>query len=367
MTETAKRDSRPAPSADRPLAFFWGDDAFGLESATDLVRTRMTEQLGSPPERWRTRGDGPSPATTIALLTERLATGSMFGAGTLAVVTGIGPLVKRKEDREAFVGLFPRIAPGNGLIVLEETESGRKDAPHRPVVEAITEHGGTVHRFQAPTAGGLSAWIGRQAGERGLTLEPGAARELAGRVGGFVTENDVDRRRQGQIAAMELDKLALYRPDGSISAADVQALVPEAVPGSVWAFTDAVGTRNGAQAIRLLERLLEITPEPVLLAVLHRRIRELLEVASRLSAGETDGSLVRVMKLHPYRAGELIRQARSWQESELEEALGALVELDATVKGAPGRPVGDAQHRLAFTLWVTDRVMRSRDRAALRV
>lgn len=359
MTAPATRDSRPAASSpDRPLALYWGDDAYGLEAATAALRARMAETLGSAPERWRTRGDGASAANTIAQLTERLATGSMFGAGTLAVVSGIGPLVKRGVDRDAFIDLFERIAPGNGLVLIEETDSGRKDPPHRLVVDAVTAHGGDVRRFQAPTAGGLSAWIERRAGERGLTLGQGAARELAGRVGGFVTENDVDRRRQGQIAAMELDKLALYRPDAAISADDVRALVPEAVPGSVWAFTDAVGMRRVGRTLELLERLLATTPEPVLISVLHRRIRELLEVSDRLAQGEPAGSLARSMKLNPFRAERLVEQARMWRTAELETALGGLVEVDATVKGAPGRPIGDAQHRLAFVLWVTESVAR---------
>ena len=89
----------------------------------------------------------------------------------------------------------------------------------------------------------------------------------------------------------ELDKLALYRPAEPVSAEDVKALVPEAVPGSVWAFTDAVGLRDGGRAAELLDRLAATTPEPVLLAVLHRRIRELLEVADHLAAGVQEETL----------------------------------------------------------------------------
>lgn len=357
MTDPAARDAPHAPSTpNRPLALFWGDDAYGLDAATDVVRVRMAEALGEAPERWRIRGDAGSVAGTIAQLTERLATGSMFGAGTLAVVAGIGPLVKRAEDRDGFIALLERVAPGNGLVIVEETESGRKVAPHRAVADAISARGGTVRRFEAPSAGGLTGWIEARARERQMTLARGAAQELARRVGAFVREGDVDRRRQGQLAAMELDKLALYRPDGPITAEDVSALVAEAIPGSVWALTDSVGRRQVDQVVGLLERLTESTPEPVLVAVLHRRIRELLEVSGRLAAGETPGSLVKSMKLHPFRAETLVGQARQWQMVELEDALSGLVDVDATIKGAPGMPIGDAQHRLAFLLWVADRV-----------
>src|SRR4029077_14615982 len=122
--------------------------------------------------------------------------------------------------------------------------------------------------------------------ERGLTLAAGTAKLIAERVGGFVQEGDAERRHQTRIASMELDKLALYRGTAAITLEDVRASVAEAVPGSVWAFTDAVGERRVDRALSLLERLLEATPEPVLLAVLHRRIRELIEIGDRIAAGE---------------------------------------------------------------------------------
>jgi DNA polymerase III subunit delta len=171
-----------------------------------------------------------------------------------------------------------------------------------------------------------------------------------------VTDNDADRRNQTMIADRELDKLALYRGTEPVSAADVEALVAEAVPGSVWAFTDAVGRRDLARASELLERLAATTPEPVLLAVLHRRIRELVEVADRLAAGEKEASIPRAMGIHSFRAEQLVVQARRWTLPELEAALDALVDLDATVKNAPGYGASDAQRRLAFTMWLVERV-----------
>jgi DNA polymerase III delta subunit len=128
------------------------------------------------------------------------------------------------------------------------------------------------------------------------------------------------------------------------------------VPGTIWGFVDAVAARQRDKALELLERLLDVQPEPVLLAVLHRRIRELIEVADRLASGETPGSLVRSMRLQPFRADILARQAGGWSLVELEDALEGLLELDALVKGVGGRAADDARQRLAFDLWITDRV-----------
>ncbi|MCI0345276.1 MAG: DNA polymerase III subunit delta [Chloroflexi bacterium] len=345
--------SAAAPVA--PLAYFWGDDAYGIEAAVEGLRTGPAFAEG-PPERWRAATDPNLAARTLAELRERALTGSLFGSGTLAIVANPGPLVRRNEDRAALIETISAMAPGNGVAFAVETDSGVKEPPQKPLAEAVRAAGGDVRRFEAPREGALAAWIEARARERDLKLAAGAAKELATRVGGFVREGDVDRREQGRIAVGELEKLALYALERPITAGDVQALVSEAVPGSMWAFVDAVGMRQGSRATALLERLLSDTPGPVLLAVLHRRLRELIEVLDRLDSGETPGSLVRSMRLVPFRAESLARQARQWSPDDLDAALDGLLELDATVKGVPGSPSGDAQHRLAFTLWLTDRI-----------
>jgi DNA polymerase III delta subunit len=284
----------------------------------------------------------------------------MFGSGSVALVPGLGALVRTAAGKEEFAAILATVAPGNGLAIVEETESGGREAPSKTVAEAIRSAGGVVAQLQAPREGALAAWIETRARERDIKLANGAARELATRVGGFIREGDVERQQQGRIAVMELEKLALRHADESpVTADDVRELVAEAVPGSMWAFVDAVAMRQRARALEFLERLIEHKPAPVLLAVLHRRIRELIEVQDRLERGESPGSLVRSMRLVPFRAETLARQAKGWSGSELDVALEGLVELDAQVKGVGGRRSTDARDRLAFDLWITDRVASS--------
>ncbi len=347
------------------VAYFWGDDAYSIDVAVDTFRTDATRFPGGAPERWRIRPDNNDPVRLLGELRTRVATGTMFGAGTVAILSNAGQLVRKGTDRAFLIETIGLIAEGNGLVVAEETDSGKKDPPAKALAEAIRAAGGEIRRFEAPREGGLAAWIEARARERHITLGSGAARELATRVGGFVREGDVDRRNQGRLAVMELEKLSLLhettdidavRSGTPISVEDVQALVPEAVPGTVWGFVDAIGLRQRTRAMDLLEPLLDGTPEPVLLAVLHRRLRELIEIADRLAGGEAPGSLVRSMHLQPFRAETLARQARAWTVGELSAALEGLLDLDARVKGVGGTTAGDGQIRLAFDLWIADRV-----------
>ena len=225
----------------------------------------------------------------------------------------------KNEDRDAFLAALGVVAPGNALVILDASQSGAKAPAPKRLADAIAAAGGTVRQFKSPE-GGRARRLDRGRGARtwAARSRPGAAKVLAERVGGFVREADAERRHQTRIASMELDKLALYRGDGADRPDDVAALVAEAVPGSVWAFTDAVGERRVERALGCLDRLLETTPEPVLLAVLHRRVRELIETGDRLAAGERLPAIGKAMGDHQRvpdgeaaRSGEAVDDGRA--------------------------------------------------------
>lgn len=344
----------PDRAAGAPLGYYWGDDTYSIERAADALARRVAGPDGEPLQRWRASGA----ATTAAHIGERVATGALFGGGTVAIVTEPLPLIRAKAARDELLAVLATVAPGNALAFLDPMDRHPKalDASRTALAAAIEAAGGEVRGFPAPKEGGMARWIDDRARERGVRLGRGAAEELARRVGAFVKEGDVDRRRQGQLAAAELDKLALYRLDGEVTADDVRALVSEAVPASAWQLLDQVASRRTREAAELLERVLDVTPEPVVLVQLHRRLRELIEVADLLATGTRPNELPRLLKLHPFRAETLARQAAAWTLPELETALDGLLELDATVKGAGGAMANERARRLAFTLWLAERV-----------
>ena len=340
-----------------PLLYLWGDDDLVAARLVARFEAKLAAEAGAPLERWDLRATLLTAADDAARLHERLATATMFGGGTLAVVANPGVLVRSNADRDTVLRAIAMMAPGNALVVLEATRSGAKGPGSTRLAKAVDAAGGRIVPAVAPNPSAIGAWIEREARERAIPLAPGAARELADRLGSRVTEGDVERRHLTRIATMELDKLALrHVSDGQpISGDDVRDLVAETTPASIWALTDAVGKRRRGEALDALDRVVETTPEPVLLVVLHRRVVELLELGDRLANGEALPAAARAMGIKSeYRAKTLAAQARQWRTDELSAALAGLVELDAAVKGVPGSEVGGAQRRLAFTLWIAD-------------
>jgi DNA polymerase III delta subunit len=340
-----------------PLLYVWGDDDLLASRLVDRFERALSDELGSPLERWDLRADLTTAVSDAARLQERLATGVLFGGGTLAVVANPGVLVRRNDTRDRIVASINAMAAGTAVAFVETARSGAKGPGPKRLADAVAAAGGRIVPAMAPRPTALGAWVEREARERDLTLAPGAARELADRLGARVTDGDVDRRYLSRVASSELDKLALRHAldGGPITVDDVRGLVAESTPGSVWALTDAVGDRRGAAALVALDRLLDATPEPVLLAVLHRRVVELLELGDRLVAGATLAAAARAMGItSEFRARTLAAQARRWTTDELTAALAGLVELDAMVKGVPGSESDAAQRRLAFTMWVRE-------------
>ena len=337
------------------LAFVGGEDAWAAEEALGQLAGELSRS-GTPVDVWRVSG----PEVDLATLGDRVATQPLFGGGTLAVVDDPGPLLRSAASRDQVTAALDRVAPGNGLaFVALDDPGGRRPAALDQLARAVMERDGRVFSFRAPTRERMHAFIAERAHQLGVEIDPAAVRLLGERVGGWVRESDVDRRRQAQMAVAELEKLGLYRAGGRIGVDDVRALVTEAIPGSAWGFLDAVGTRRTHEAASLLGRLLaDGTPLQVLVVQLHRRLRSLLEVREHLAAGSGPEALPRALKMKPFRAQKLAKQARSWSLEELEAALAGLFELDVTVKGLEGVSASEAEAGLSFELWLVERVRR---------
>lgn len=366
-----------ADAAGPSLAYFWGEDSYAIGHAADLFAAELAAQGGQPMDVWRTSGDdddgGEGAATggggkrrdrILGEIEQRLATAPMFSGGTLVVVRQPGSLIRESSAREQTVSLLDAVAPGNALCFVDLVASGgRGPAQAGALRDAVVQRNGRVADFPAPSRERMEGWIGTRGKELGVTLGPGAAHLLAERVGAYVREGDIDRRRQTELANAELEKLALYRPAGTVTKDDVAELVSEAVPGSTWAFLDAIGTRRVSEAATLAERLFrEATPMPVLIVQIHRRLRELIVIREHVDAGTRPPDMLRELKLQPYRAQKLTEQARTWQPDELDSALQDLFELDLLSKGIAldGSPhsLSDDRSELALLAWIGDRVGR---------
>jgi len=172
MTPSPADAARPTAA----VAYFWGDDDLAASRAVARMAAALGAEHGGIVERVEVRGDRDQAGIQIGQLQQLVATQSMFGGGSLAVVTNAGALAVRNEDRAGLLALLPLVAPGSGVVFVEASPSGAREPGQKRLVDGVKAAGGEIRGFKAPKAGELAGWIEAEARERGMRLGPGAAR-----------------------------------------------------------------------------------------------------------------------------------------------------------------------------------------------
>ena len=145
-----------------PLAYFWGDDAYGLEAALDAFRNDPRRFPDGPPERWRPEAERTEPARLLGEIRERLATGSMFGGGSVAILRGAGGLIRSNDGtRRSCSARSRRSRRATAWRSSRRPSRGRRTRRAR---RWRTRSGAPAARsgwLKAPREGELAAWIER--------------------------------------------------------------------------------------------------------------------------------------------------------------------------------------------------------------
>ncbi len=115
------------------LAYFWGEDAFGLEQAARRLAADISAESGQPAEIWRTGtsddetgGAAAARARAIERIEQRVSTSPLFGGGTVVVVRQPGTLIAESTARQRILALLPQVGPGNALCFIDLLASGSK-------------------------------------------------------------------------------------------------------------------------------------------------------------------------------------------------------------------------------------------------
>ena len=173
-----------------------------------------------------------------------------------------------------------------------------------------------------PTEHQMANWIRKKAAEQGGSFSPGAAQKLAGYLG-----NNTQRTNQ------EIVKLLTYvnyaRPVDDV---DVIELSIREVQSDIFSLVDAMGSRDGENAIRLFHLLLEDTPFNQLFPMVIRQFRLILEVREILDLGGNEQDAAKLLGMQNFVVRKLIPQAQVFTIEALESIYHHLLEIDLAMK-----------------------------------
>ena len=338
------------------LLFVHGDDDFGIEQALTAFAARVdvAQRTEISPER------SPDEAAIDRARLES-ATVGMFGAHLVVLHQPILAAGRSNAATDKLLALVAELPDGAALGLAElrpSRDAGKPPALLQCIADAVTERGGTVEERATPRRNLLQGWVRSHAASLGVEIEPRAAAVLAERIGGAVWESDIERGQQTRVADGELRKLATYAGARAITAADVEALVTDTRPASLYAITNAIDRREPAAAAAAIERAIgEGQPVLRILAALEGRIADLIVARELGASGATPQELTKRIGRGNARVAERIAEsARRYSGAELEEMLRGLFEADLSIKA------NDMEEEPALVAWLGEYLLATRPR-----
>jgi len=303
----------------KPAYLIHGDDHGRVAERRSRLRA-MAEGESTTSGVELLEGDGCKPDAVVgALATMTFALGRRF-----VVVDGV------ERWKEADVGPVATAMRGMDTAAITVAFFAREDArltAPQALHKAVEGVGGVVAAERAVKPRELPQWVIARAQEEGLTLDLAAARALVRQVG--------DRQQRLQ---RELEKLALTFGDGArLGVEEVQSASASSSERKVWTLADAVVAGDARVATRaLLELRQQGERVPGLLFGIVRKLREAVQIAEALAAGQAAADIRRSLRMPTYAADRLIADVR---ERDLEAYRGALelmadLELESRGGGA---------------------------------
>lgn len=213
--------------------------------------------------------------------------------------------------------------PPEGLCLVLTAVATRESDLSKPLLGKLKGHG-PIEKFVTYDDYNPVDFVLQGARERGVRLGRPQA-ELVIHLAG----NDLGR------LASELDKLALLFGGGDPpSGDDLLRAVSGDQNASLFGIAEKLGARDLPGALAVLEQFLADTPgeHPVLIGILARHTRQLLQVQSLMRLRVPEGDWPSQLKLHPFLAKKVAAQARRFTQPELEAMLRALAALDVAAK-----------------------------------
>ncbi len=269
--------------------------------------------------------------------------GSLLGDSRLVVVSDVdgraddrGRLVGgwKKGDVDAVVAYLESPAPGAVLCLV--AQALKRDSP---LARACASAGSLLEWEVA--RGRLDQWVGEEFRARGVSVERDACRELVQIVG------------DDKLAlALEVDKIATWAAGEPVGVDEIRALAVAAADRPPWDLTDAWGEHDLTAALTVVEEKLDRHSMPrraqtaLLAGSLVSHLTRMRQLARLSAEGVRPKEAAGRLKLHPFRAEKLARQAEEFSPEELDDATVRLAELDHALKGA-SRLAPDLELQLA--------------------
>jgi len=187
---------------------------------------------------------------------------------------------------------------------------------------------GAIAELLPPKPRELPSWVDRLSRRHKITLTPMAQQTLIDSIGADLALLDGN-----------LEKLSIYlHPETKANEKHVQELVLQTAGDNIFAWTDQVLENKNGEALTTLHHLLASgTPPLILVSMLARHVRMLLQTKSHLATGRPRAQLAPSLGVPPFVVHRYVEQAGRLTEDTLTRSISSLRRLDHDLKST-GHP-----------------------------
>ena len=323
-----RRNIKTVPSG---AYFFFGEEDYmksaAISQARSIVRQLNGDETGDCFNDIRLGGVD----FTVDALADAINAPPMMGERKIITVTGV-----RIDDLKPTV--FDDLCTTLSELAVSESESNLlilsvdSDAfdygtlPKRPSARLTTlSELLTPVYFERNTPAKLIAWVGKHYQHGGVEADAQICAFTIERCG-----------RDMFKLSSEIHKVVSYvkaKGRNTVTVNDVNFVTIPATEYDAFAFTNAIMERRRDLALNILEDLKFRQEEPiVILSEVSRVLCDLLSVKVMIEGGATVSQIASSLKMHEYKAGLYVRQAKEMEISRLKEAVKSCDDADKALK-----------------------------------
>jgi len=261
----------------------------------------------------------------LADLKNALQVDSLFGANKLIVLKNF------QSDKskvgvpvlELIISSLEKLPATFFLVFIEQKKPAANTRLYKAIQAKVKQGTAEEKLFDPPKPFELSKWILAKAKTYNANLDRQAADLLIALIGNDLWALD-----------NELNKLAHYKKNELITAADVSKVVKGKFNDDIFQLMDAISARNKPRVLELFnEQIASGAAEMYLLTMLVRQFRMILMMKDLLSRGNySSGDLARELKMHPFVAQKAMSQLNRFSLDDLKKTYRRLLEIDLKLK-----------------------------------
>lgn len=312
-----------------PVYLLHGEEDYLKEEALRLISKGLEEKFAGQLEVVNLEED-----STLSFIIEVANTVPLFSGHKLILARNMQVFGAKKGqakqqgqagEEELWEAYLENPSPMSTLVFILK---GKADAKKK--IYKVLDKKGYVVETEQLRGRDLAAWAKNSIAARGKTIDYATLDYLLACV-----SNDLG------ILEHEIEKLCLYtgKSTAAITQEHVQALISKTSQITIFSLVDAFAERRGSAAIQYCRDLLKMGEAEVLIVyMLARQFRLMLETKLLLEKGYTTGQLPQVLQTQAYAVHKAVKQGQRFSVAQLLAALEKLLELDVAIKTGQGNP-----------------------------